>query len=296
MTASEQGILLMTSSLGDPTRKPLTVAQFRKLTQRVRNAVHIDEDRDLTPDDLIALGYGQEDALRIITLLSEKGRLQRYLEKARETDCLPVTRVSSHYPRLLRRRLALDTPGTLWAKGDLSLLSQPTISVVGSRDLNDENWQFAAEIGRQAALQGYVLVSGNARGADAIAQESCLAAGGKVIAIVPDALCAYSARENVLYLSADAYDMPFSSIRALYRNQLIHCMGEKVFVVQCSLGKGGTWSGTVHNLKHHYNDVFCFRDESEASRQLAQLGATLITQQELLDISSLESSYKQLSL
>lgn len=296
MTAGEQGMLLMTSSLGDPTRKPLTVAQFRKLTQRVRNAKRPAEDRDMTQDDVIALGYSPEDALRIITLLSEKGKLRRYLKKAEEAGCIPVTRVSTCYPPLLRRRLALDTPGALWAKGDLSLLSQPAISVVGSRKLNGANREFATEIGRQAALQNYVLVSGNAIGADGIAQESCLSAGGKVIAIVPDALCEYPIRKNILYLSADAFDMPFSSIRALYRNQLIHCMGQKVFVVQCSLGKGGTWSGTVNNLKHQYSDVFCFRDESEASIQLSQLGATLITGQDLLDIGALEVQHRQLSL
>ena len=296
MTAGEQGMLLMTSSLGDPTRKPLTVAQFRKLTQRVRNATPPNEDRDMTEEDIIALGYAPEDALRIITLLSEKGKLLRYLEKAQETGCQPITRVSAPYPRLLRRRLALDTPGSLWAKGDVSLLSLPAVSVVGSRNLNDENWKFAAEVGRQAALQNLVLVSGNARGADSIAQESCLASGGKVIAIVPDQLQQYTPRENVLYLSADSFDAPFSSQRALYRNHLIHCMGQKVFVAQCALRKGGTWNGTVNNLKHHHSDVFCFRDDSEASIQLAQLGATLITGADLLDISTLETSYQQLSL
>lgn len=296
MTAGEQGMLLMTSSLGDPTRKPLTVAQFRKLTQRVHNAPSPHEDRDMTEDDIIALGYSMEDALRIIKLLSEKGKLKQYLQKADETGCKPITRVNAHYPQLLRHRLKLDTPGSLWVKGDMKLLSKPAISVVGSRELRDENWKFAAEIGRQAALQNYVLISGNARGADSIAQESCLASGGKIIAIVPDALCNYPARENVLYLSADAFDAPFSSQRALYRNQLIHCMGQKVFVAQCSFGKGGTWSGTVNNLKHHYSDVFCLRDESEASIQLSQLGATLITGQDLLDIGALEAHYCQLSL
>jgi DNA processing protein len=250
----------------------------------------------MVQEDIIALGYSPEEATRILILLSEKSKLRRYLQKAEEAGCRPVTRVSAAYPQILRERLQDDAPGTIWAKGDLSLLSLPAISVVGSRALMGENRKFAAEVGRQAALQNYVLISGNARGADSIAQESCLATGGKVIAIVPDALSDYPLRENVLYLSADAFDAPFSSPRALYRNQLIHCMGQKVFVVQCSLGKGGTWSGTVNNLKRHYSDVFCFRDESEASVQLSQLGAILITAQELLDIGALESHYRQLSL
>ena len=163
-------MLLMTSSLGDPTRKPLTVAQFRKLTQRVRQSIAPEENRNMVADDLIALGYDPDEAARILKLLSEKGKLNRYLEKAKAADCRPITRVNPDYPQILRNRLKEDAPGTIWAKGDLSFLSLPAISVVGSRDLKDENWTFAAEIGRQAALQNYVLVSGNARGADAIAQ------------------------------------------------------------------------------------------------------------------------------
>ena len=112
---------------------------------------------------------------------------------------MPITRVSDGYPLLLRKRLGLDSPGSLWIKGDASLLSQPAVSLVGSRDLNEPNREFAREVGRQAALQGYVLISGNARGADRTAQESCLNAGGRVISVVADELNKHPERENLIY-------------------------------------------------------------------------------------------------
>ena len=113
---------------------------------------------------------------------------------------------------------------------------------------------------------------------------------------MPDQLENYPIRENILYLSADSFDAPFSAQRALYRNGLIHCMGQKVFVAQCAYGKGGTWKGTVNNLKRRHSDVFCFNDGSQASKELAQLGANLINNNDLLDIAALESPYHQLSL
>jgi DegV family protein with EDD domain len=58
----------------------------------------------------------------------------------------------------------------------LEILKSPGISLVGSRDLNPINEEFAREAGKQAALQSYTLVSGNARGADKTAQNACLAA------------------------------------------------------------------------------------------------------------------------
>ena len=62
MTAGEKGFLLLSSHLGNPDRKPLTVPQLRTLGERVRNAERPDEDRDLDPGDLMELGYGRDMA------------------------------------------------------------------------------------------------------------------------------------------------------------------------------------------------------------------------------------------
>lgn len=286
MTAREQGFLLLTSWLGDPERKPLTVAQFRTLTRRVRGMAAPDEDRQLRPADLMALGYSEGEAGRILHLLSDKELLEYYLYKGRKAGCVPLTRVSEGYPGRLRNALGMDCPGCLWAKGDIALLDTPCVALVGSRDLRPENRGFAAEAGRQAALQGYTLVSGNARGADTAAQQACLAAGGRVISVVADKLESHREKENVLYLSEEGFDQAFSSQRALSRNRVIHALGGKTLVAQSRL-TGGTWDGTVHNLRQHYSDVFCFRDGSPAMAELEQMGAVLIGLENLQDLAAL---------
>jgi predicted Rossmann fold nucleotide-binding protein DprA/Smf involved in DNA uptake len=145
-------------------------------------------------------------------------------------------------------------------------------------------------VGYEAAMQGLTLVSGNARGADKTAQESCLAAGGRVISIVADSLASHKERHNVLYLSEDDYETEFSAQRALSRNRCIHALGRMVFVAQSSLQTGGTWDGTVKNLRFGWSPVACFRDGSEASLQLEQMGAYLIHREDLKDFGCLPES------
>ena len=287
MNAREEGFLLLTSTLGVPGRKTLTAPQLRTLARRVQNAKWDDLDREMELSDLIALGYSRELAQRILVLLEDGELLAYYCQRGRKRDCYPISRVSAGYPQRLQRSLGLESPGCLWCKGDPALLDLPAVSLVGSRDLLPENRAFAREVGRQAARQGYVLVSGNARGADQAAQNACLEAGGKVICVVADSLAEHSLKENVLYISEEDFDTPFSAQRALSRNRVIHSLGQMTFVAQCGYQQGGTWDGTVKNLRFGWSNVYCFADGSPASHLLAEMGAQTIELCQLSDFASL---------
>ena len=289
MNPRERGFLLLTGYLGDPERKPLTVAQFRDLAKRMRLMEKPTDVRQLCREDLMSIGCSSESAARILRLLSQEEHLDYYLAEGKRHGCHPVTRITEGYPVNLRRRLGLDAPGVLWAKGDMSLLENPAIALVGSRDLMEDNIEFACEVGKQAALQGYTLVSGNARGADRTAQQSCLDHGGSVISVVADELHKQPWQDNLLYLSKTGFDLEFTSYRALDRNTVIHAFGSHTFVAQCTYGKGGTWDGTRNNLRKGYSPVFCFRDGTPAMTELEQMGAKLIDIEQLQDISVLRS-------
>ena len=285
MNALERGFLLLSSHLGAPDRRCLTAPQLRILADRVKNAENPGGDRELCEGDLVALGCSREMARRIVGLLEEVDVLDYYLKRGAGCGCVPITRVTESYPLILRQRLGLGSTGCLWAKGDLRILNTPAIALVGSRDLREANREFAAAVGRQAAEQGLTLVSGNARGADRTAQEACLRAGGRVISIVADELCKHMPKRNVLYLSEDGFEESFSAQRALSRNRCIHALGRMVFVAQSDYGRGGTWDGTVKNLRFGWSSVVCFNDGSEAVRQLEQMGAYLIKTEDLADFS-----------
>lgn len=289
MTGPEQGFLLLSSRLGNPARHPLSTAQLRLLATRVSNAVKPQENRDLTEQDLMALGCNADLSRRILELLSETTLLKRYLRKGIRSGCKPLTRISAGFPEVLWQRMGLDCPGCLWCKGELSLLDTPKIALVGSRDICPENAFFAREAGRQAARQGYTLVSGNAFGADREAQSACLEAGGNVICVVSTELVKCPGEERVLYLAEESYDEPFSPQRALSRNRVIHSLGAITLVAQSSLEKGGSWDGTVRNLRFHWSPVFCYDDGSEAMDRLENMGAVKIGLSDLSDLKALEN-------
>ena len=290
MNAGERGFLLLTSQLGNPDRKPLTDAQLRMLTERMRFAQRDTQDRELRSEDLMALGYGREMADRIVSLLGDEELLRWYLQRGEKAGCVPITRVSSGYPVVLRKRLGGESTGCLWAKGNPELLRYRAVSLVGSRDLNAVNAEFAREVGRQAAKQGYVLVSGNARGADREAQNACLEAGGAVISVVADELENKTPDDRMLFLSEEGFDASFSPMRALHRNHVIHALGDKVFVAQATLRSGGTWDGTAKNLRFGWSTVYCFQDGSEAMSVLTQMGAETVTMEQLCDFETLPCS------
>ena len=272
MRGAEEALLLLCCKLGQPV-KPLTPAEYRQMEAYVAAMTLTRPKGDLgeiTPQYLATLGYNEEMSRRILSLLGRPRVLHDYLTAHK--DIAVLTRLDESFPRRLRR-LGSDCPAALFCKGDASLLNSRCIAAVGSRMLFARGYRFAQEVGRLAANEGFTLVSGNAVGADTVAQKACLQAGGTVVCFVPDELTKYAARKNVLYCSAYGYDLPFSNARALFRNLLIHALGEKTFVAQCPSSSGGTWSGTSENLKRGLSDVYVLDDGTDGASALVALGA-----------------------
>ena len=288
MNPREAGFLLLGSCLGDPARRPLTPPQLQRLAARVRlHPIPGADEEELTPAHLFKLGCSHSEAEHIVSLLSETDRLSAYLDRAGALGLQCLTRADPRYPRRLMRALGDRAPSVLWFDGNLDLLQRTGLSLVGSRELRPENRAFAQAAGLQMARQGYVLVSGGARGADAAAQASCLTGGGQVIAVLAGPLTGASHR-NLLLCCEDSFDLPFSPARALSRNRLIHILGEKTLVAQAAFGSGGTWAGATENLRRGWSPVFCFTDGSPGAKALLERGATGVTISQLTDFSSLQ--------
>ena len=149
MTGAQRGFLLLTSHLGDPERKVLSVARFAALTKAVYRMDKTAAERDLTAEDLRAVGLQHQEAEHILSLLGQEGLLDSYLRRAEKLEVYPITRASEQYPVALRQRLGLNSPGVLWARGDAALLKKQAVAVVGSRTLQPANRQFAREAGQQ---------------------------------------------------------------------------------------------------------------------------------------------------
>lgn len=89
------------------------------------------------------------------------------------------------YPRLLA---ALETPPpVLTWRGDLALLGQGAVALVGARNASAGACRLAREYGASLASRGYAVVSGLARGIDAATHRGALAGmgqGGGTIGVI----------------------------------------------------------------------------------------------------------------
>lgn len=267
MRRAEYLMMLLTCPLGRKL-SPLTMAEYRRVAQYIRQAAPSLGEQPMTRELLLSLGCDEIEAEKVITLLQTEQAAQRYL--AARPDIHVLTRLSDAFPNELRR--LQECPSALFCLGDLTLLARPKISLVGNRLLSEEANAFSHSIGEMAAREGYVLVSGGANGADSIAQEACLQAGGSVISILPSSLPRH-AENNVLYCCDEGYANAFTAHRALRRNHYIHVLGERCYVAQCLHTNGGTWEGCTDNLKRKLSPLYLRDDGSEGAKELLALGA-----------------------
>ncbi len=85
------------------------------------------------------------------------------------------------YPPLLA--LLPDAPPVLLVLGDVTLLSQSCVAIVGARNASANGRRIAEDLSRALAQAGQIIVSGLARGIDGAAHRGAMTAGHTIAAI-----------------------------------------------------------------------------------------------------------------
>ena len=99
-----------------------------------------------------------------------------------EPDRHIITLQDPRYPALLKQ--IADPPSLLFVQGDVDLVSQWQIAIVGSRNPSASGRDTAYEFARYMAQMGLTITSGLAMGIDAAAHQGALAGQGKTIAVI----------------------------------------------------------------------------------------------------------------
>ncbi len=150
------------------------------------------------------------------------------------------------FPACLRQ--IPEPPPVLFLRGRLELLSAPAIAVVGSRDHTAYGAHACRAVAAHAAAAGVVVVSGMARGLDAVAHEAALEAGGGTIGVLGNGLgVVYPAANRALYdrVATDGLlltefppgDRPTAGSFPR-RNRLISGLARLTVVVEAAVGSG----------------------------------------------------------
>lgn len=142
-----------------------------------------------------------------------------------------------------------DPPVLLWARGALAPLRAPAVAIVGSRDHTRYGEEIARELAIAAAQAGITVVSGMARGLDAVAHHGALDAGGATIGVLGCGVDVIYPRQNAdlfarmgthgLLLSEQPPGVRPDSPGAFpRRNRLISGLASVVVVVEAAEGSG----------------------------------------------------------
>jgi len=108
--------------------------------------------------------------------------------------CTLLNWTEPEYPQSLLQ--IYDPPVLLYVRGDPQALNLASISIVGTRRPTLYGTQMAQRLGRELAARGLVIVSGMARGIDAIGHQGAMDAHGRAIGVLGTGIDVCYPKEN----------------------------------------------------------------------------------------------------
>ncbi|MHB2017545.1 MAG: DNA-processing protein DprA [Candidatus Xenobia bacterium] len=191
----------------------------------------------------------------------------------------------AEYPEVLRH--LQQPPLALSVLGQVGLLAQPAIAVVGARRASSYGREVAWSYGHTCGLAKVCVVSGMARGIDATAHRAALQADGPTVAVLGCGVdVCYPAEERSLYemlavrgavVSELALGAPPHPGHFPFRNRIIAALSRAVVVVE-----GTMRSGSLHTVDYALalgREVFAvpgsvFAEGAQLPHRLLTMGAT----------------------
>lgn len=237
-------VVLRSHLINDPA--PVSTKVWRLL----RSAVLEDMSSDALLD-WASKSLPPEDHDRVSARLGLLPQVEEALADLKQLGVQAVSEFDQEYPRRFHESLGEKRPEILFACGELSLLNQRSIGIVGSRDADEGARRFAQAVAEVAVGAGYAVVSGAAKGIDQVGMNAAYEAGGPSIGFLAESLVnrvrqsGAEVIEGGLVCLATCYapNAPFSVGNAMGRNKLIYGHADATVVVSAANGSGGTWAG-----------------------------------------------------
>ena len=136
---------------------------------------------EATVDQLRAAGL-DDRALQSLLVTREKLDLDAEEVRLQKAGVQVLTWPSPDYPERLKN--IYHPPPTLYLKGSLIPADEWAVAVVGTRRATVYGKEAARHIAGELARAGVTVVSGLARGIDAVAHQAALDAGGRTVAVL----------------------------------------------------------------------------------------------------------------
>ena len=198
----------------------------------------------------LAVKY-EGDYEKIVRALQLNEEVPRYeaLKLCQSLKCEAITLLDYDYPQRLKN--TYRPPIVLFYYGDISLIddNHEFLGVVGSRDF-DEYGKKSAETIISQMIRGRVLVSGLARGIDALGHQCAIDNGGRTIAVLGSGIdYCYPAENQELYEEIKKNHLVISEYPGKtvpnpnqfpMRNRIVVGLSNALFVPQINSLRSGT--------------------------------------------------------
>ena len=158
--------------------KGIGAVRFQRILERFGNA---ESAWRATPADLAGAGLGLKMIERLVAV-REKVDLSLIWDQIHAKGIQVLTWMDEAYPQRLKE--IEQPPPVLYLRGEITSEDTWAVAIVGTRKVTSYGRQIAEEISTYLAANGVTVVSGLARGVDAIAHNAALRAGGRSLAVL----------------------------------------------------------------------------------------------------------------
>lgn len=203
---------------------------------------------------------------------------------------------NKHYPH--RLRTIENAPKSIYAVGNIDILNNEGIAVIGSRNNTEYGKKWCKYFTEKLLEYDLSIISGMALGIDSIAHNTCLENKGKTIAVLPSGFDNIYPEENIKLFEEitkkggvviSEYD-PKTKVKSQYcleRNRIVSGLAIATLVIEAQF-RSGT-SVTAGYTEEQKKMVFCLPSSLDnkkgiGTNNLIKKGAILVT--EINDIIS----------
>ncbi len=158
--------------------KGIGAVRFQRLLDRFGDA---ESAWKAAPADLAGAGLGLKMIERLVSV-REKADLSRMWDQIQSKGIHVLTWLDETYPQRLKE--IEQPPPVLYVRGALIPEDTWAVAIVGTRRVTPYGRQVTEEIASFLAANSITVISGLARGVDAIAHNAALKAGGRTLAVL----------------------------------------------------------------------------------------------------------------
>lgn len=149
----------------------------------------------LTKKELIATNGIGEKMVENILKSKDEDYLKKYILYMQKHNIDIININDENYPKILKE--IYDPPISLYVKGNLSILNNTSVAIIGCRQASQYGIKVAKYFGYNLAKNEVNVVSGLAKGIDSYAHIGSICANGKTIAVIGNGIDTIYPKENI---------------------------------------------------------------------------------------------------